>query len=193
MNTPAAAKSATEQVDLQRQEWLDHLWKRRHVLVYKARLSVLYHLKRARFFDGFDKFASIATALSATSAVVALLQTQDTANKILAMATAALSLVPIIYNPAQHARHHAELVGRFRAVLAQMERVGEHWTESQCNEFGAAIVEIEAAEPAPLGVLVAECQNQLGLALPPDQRGKAVELRFWHHLVKHFVDVTPSA
>jgi hypothetical protein len=174
-------------------EWLDHLWQRRYRLIYRARLSVLYHLKRARFFDGFDKFASIATALTATSAVVTLLQDQVVFNKWLALGTAALSLVPIIYNPAQHARHHTELVGRFRAVLAQMERAGESWTEDQCNQFGAQIVEIEAAEPDPLGALVAECQNQLGLALPPEQRAKEVPLTFWHHLFKHFFDMTPSA
>jgi len=191
--TASAVNSASDTAAQQRQAWLDHLWQRRHRLIYKARLSVLYHLKRSRFFDGFDKFAAIATALSATSAVVTLLQSHDTANQALALATAGLSLVPIIYNPAQHARHHAELVGRYRAVLAQMERAGEQWTEGQCNEFGAAIVEIEATEPAPLGALVAECQNQLGLAVPIEQRAPTVRLRLRHHLFKHFVDMTPSA
>ena len=166
----------------------DHLWVRRCSAIYRSRLSTLYHRKRERFFDGVDKLSSAATAVAATSAVALLLRENQSLDSAAAVLTAALSLVPLIFNPAMKARHHAELAAEFKRVLADAERAGQHWTAAQCDAFAARIIEIEAAEPAPLGGLIADCQNQMELAAG---NGKAANLGLVGHALKHFFDFTP--
>jgi len=141
----------------------DHCWSRRSSLAYKVRLSIIYHLARERFFDQVDKVISIVTALFATSAAASLMASHDDAAKIAAFVTAALSLVPLVFNPAAAAKRHGELAAGFRKLRADFERAGEHWSPSTCDEMAAKLIEIEVSEPATLHALVAHCQNQLNL------------------------------
>jgi hypothetical protein len=168
--------------------WDKHLWKRRFDVMYKARVSILYHLKRERFFDGWDKAISMATAVTATAAVGALFKQKAGADAelYLAAGTAALSLLPLVVNPAQKARVHANAASDFRRLLADCERAGETWSEDECNKQGARIVEIEAAEPAPLCALVIDCQNQLAGAM--GRSNERLRLRLHERLFKQYWD-----
>src|SRR4051812_12802777 len=98
-----------------------HLWDRRHAVVYKIRLSVLYHLKRERFFDLTDKLMSIVVAVSATASVGVLLKQVEQLELWVSAATAVFALVPVIFNPAEKARKHAHLASEFRRLLAACE------------------------------------------------------------------------
>lgn len=167
----------------------DHCWNRRYSILYRARLSVLYHRKRERFFDMVDKLSAAATAVAATAAVASLLPAGSAWTSAAAVTTAALSLVPLVFNPAMKARHHAELAAEFKRLLADGERTGEHWAPAQCDAFSARAVTLEAGEPAHLGGLVADCQNQLAIA---EDRKPAAKLGFFGHLFKHLVDFTPE-
>lgn len=167
-----------------------YVWKRRDSVVYRSRLSALYHLKRERFFDTVDKFASAVTAVAATAAVGTVLKGNTTWELGLSVAVAVLSLVPLVFNPAQKARHHGQLAAEFRRLLSDCERGGERWSEEFCSAMLARALEIEAAEPAPLAALVADCQNQLALS-----RGSkpVAKLRFYERWLKHWVDFRPDA
>lgn len=167
-----------------------HLWHRRCALVYQARLSALYHLKRERFFDALDKLASTATAVAATAAVATLLKGRQDIDLAVAATTAVLSLVPLVFNPAMKARHHAQLAGEFRRLQADCERAGQRPTEAQCDEFTSRMVDIAAAEPMPMAALVADCQNQLALA---NGEGPVAHLGPLQGLLKHWVDFRPAA
>lgn len=166
-----------------------HLWNRRCSIVYQARLSALYHLKRERFFDTLDKLSSIATAISATAAVATLLKGNERADLAVAAVTAALSLVPLVFNPAMKARHHGQLAAEFRRLHADCERAGEHLSPAQCDEFTSRLVDIAASEPSPMAALVADCQNQLAVA---EGHGPVARLGFWGGLFKHWVDFRPE-
>jgi hypothetical protein len=166
-----------------------HNWKRRCDLIYQARLSALYHIKRERFFDTIDKFCSAVTTVAATAAVGALLQRSAGYDLAAAILTAVLSMVPLVFNPAQKARHHGQLAGDFRRVLADCERVGQHWETARCDEFAARVMDLQTSEPAPLAALVADCQNQLAIA---SGNRPVADMRLRHHMLKHWIDVRPQ-
>jgi hypothetical protein len=161
----------------------DHCWKRRSSLLYKVRLSIVYHLLRERFFDQVDKGIAIITALSATSAVASLLGDSEGLGKLAAAFTALLSLIPLVFNPAAVAKRHGELAASFRKLRAEFERAGEHWSPTTCDEMAAKLIEIEVTEPATLHALVAHCQNQLNLG----DNGPIVHLTWLQHRLMHFV------
>lgn len=166
----------------------DVLHERRHNIIYKIRLSTLYHRKRERFFDVLDKFVSGFILVTATAAVTSLFQGIAAAEKTLSAATALLSMIPVVFNPAQKARHHNQLIQQYCQLLSQCEQAGEDWDEKQCNQFSAEFVKISAAEPTALGALVADCQNELALSYgeePP------ASLNFYHRSFKHFFDMRP--
>ena len=140
-----------------------HLWGRRYGTLYRIRLSVLYHLKRERFCDRCDKAANMLTAAAATAAVGVVLKKGGEAEIWAAAITAVLSLIPLVFNPAAAARRHAQCAEAFKRLQAEAELAGERWTEPLCDRFASRILELEAAEPAPLAALVIDCQNQLAL------------------------------
>ncbi len=164
----------------------DHTWQRRCTLIYRLRLSALYHLKRARFLDRVDQAASALTALAATSAVGSIIgQMNPGIVSSIAAATAVLALVPLVLAPARKAREHAVLAQEFRHLLADCEMAGEEWTPAQCDQFVGRSIDLEAAEPAPLTGVVADCQNQLAAMTG----GPLVRLTRWHRLLMHWVDL----
>jgi hypothetical protein len=173
----------------QSDEAIRYNWERRCTSVDRARLSALYHLKRERFFDAADKLSSAFTAVAATAAVGTLLKGKEAPELAVALLTAFLSLVPLVANPALKARHHGQLASEFRRILADFERVGQRWTEAQCNEFAARLLDLESSEPAPLAALVADCQNQLSLATG---QGLVANVRWYHHMLKHWFDLRPD-
>lgn len=168
----------------------EHNWNRRFTTIYRLRLSVLYHLSRERYFDRWDKLISMMTAVTATAAVGALIKKGSDVELWAAGTTAVLSLIPLVLNPAERARKSAQLVSEFRRLLAEGERLGERWTEGQCDQFASRVVEIESTEPALLAALTAFCQNQLNVASgTPELR---VPLHFYERWLMHWVNFDAS-
>lgn len=162
---------------------------RRHRIIYQMRLSALYHQKRERFFDIVDKLVACLLAVSATAAFTSLFQPYGQCGKVIAAFTALLSMIPLVFNPAQRARHHNQLAQDYRRLLAECEVAGQRWTDEQCNGFSSKSLQIAASEPTPLTALVADCQNQLALAFDENQ---VADLKFYHHLFKHWIDLRPD-
>lgn len=139
---------------------------RRYSITYRLRLSALYHLLRERFYDRVDKVLSVLIFLSATAAVAALVKSVSCLPNLdvgVAVLTALLAVVQLVWNPSSKARHHGQKAFEFRCLHADCERAGEHWTEAQCSHYLADVMKIEASEPAPMAALVAHCQNQLAI------------------------------
>lgn len=152
---------------------------------------MLYHLKRERFFDTVDKWCSMLTAAAAAAtAVGVVLKKSDSVDVTAAAVTAVLSLIPLVYNPADKARRHGQAAAEFRRLLADCERKGEHWEQGDCDSFAGRVVELEATEPAPLSALVIDCQNQLAIAR--GQPGNRVDLTWWESVWKHWWDFDAS-
>jgi len=169
----------------------EYLWDRRCKTIYRIRLSVLYHLKRERFFDTVDKTCSMLTAVAATTAVGVILKENHAVDVYVAAGTAVLALVPLVFAPADKARKHGQAAAEFRRLLADCERSGERWTEAVCDQFAGQVLELEATEPAPLAALVIDCQNQLAIANgKPEERVRLTVVERWF---KHWWDFDASA
>lgn len=181
----------TDAVDADVDKLGDWLWDRRHRLLFKVRLSVLYHLKRERYFDVADKWCSMLTAVAATAAVAALLKRVPDFDLAAAIATAVLALIPLVLNPAERARKHGQIAADFRRLRADAERAGERWTEAQCDEFTGRALDIETTEPAALGALVVDCQNQVTASVDPN--AKTHRLRLHERLLMHLWDFDTNA
>ena len=145
-----------------RAQWL---WNRRSDMLYHVRLSAIYHLRRENYFDMADRWSSMLTALAATAAVGALLKGAQGIDLAVSIVTAFLSLLPLVFNPAEKARRHGQLAAEYRRLRADAERAGHYWTEEQCDHFASRALDIEVAEAPPLGALVIKCQNELAIAL----------------------------
>ena len=155
-----------------------HNWKRRCELVYRARLSALYHLKRERFFDGLHRFVFACVFGFALAVMITPW----------CFLGAQLFLIVQLLWVEPGSRRYRQLAEKFRWFLAVCERAGQHWEAKHCDEFAARLLELEASEPAPLAALVADCQNQLAVA---SGEGLVADMRLHHHILKHLVDLRP--
>ena len=160
---------------------------RRHKILYRLRLSCLYHQLRERFFTRLDKSLSVLLVVSATAAmgtffkVVAFPGWADAATSV---GTAALAMVQLLFDFAGKARHHAQKAADSKRLQAACARAGERWADEQCNELLAQTIEMETGEPAPMAALVAHCQNQLSIA----EDGPAVQLRAYERWLMNWID-----
>jgi hypothetical protein len=161
-----------------------HCWDRRSRLMYKLRVSVLYHLSRQKHFEDLDHGVSIITAVAATTAFAALYRALPSAEGWTAGLTAAMAIYALVKNPAASARMHAQAASDFRRLLADCERAGEHWATGMCDEFTAKAVELEASEPEVLTAVMADVQNRLNLA--SGDPNDLVTLRPWQRWLMHW-------
>ena len=166
----------------------DRCWTRRSECVHRIKLSLLYHLKRERFFDSLDRFITAATTISATAAVAVLFRTVGAIGTLLevwlAGVAAAMSAVSIAYSPGLKARTHGQIAANMRRLWSQCEAAGEAWTSEQCDQFTANVLLAEEGEPAQLGALVVQCENEIARSL--DHVEGVRELSWWPSLWKHW-------
>jgi hypothetical protein len=171
-------------------DYIDYLWGRRKKAIYRIRVSVLYHLKLERYYDTVDKLTTSLTALSATFAVGLLLKEAGPKWELsVSVATAVLSLIPLVYNPAEKTRKHGHAAAEFRRLLAECEKSGERWKEQECDKYAGKIVELEVGEPAPLCALMAYCENQLNIATDKPR----VHLRLHERWLKYWIAFDAAA
>lgn len=163
----------------------DRAWNRRHDALYRAQLSTLYHQKRERFFDTFDKIAK-AVAIVGGSAALAKFASPEMVQCI-ALAIASSSALSLVFGFSDRSKKHAELSRNFKLVEADILSKGEHdFTEADVYAWESKERLIETGEPAALGALVIICQNELAIAA--DQRDKVAPIPIRMRLFAHILD-----
>jgi hypothetical protein len=141
----------------------DELWKRRHRVLYRIELSVLYHRKRERFLDTVDRLIK-TVALIGGSAAIAKASDADTVVKV-GVAVALTSAASLVFAFSERARRHAEFARSFGELAANLLQKGEHnFAEEDLDDMDAKVRHLESTEPATLGALVVICQNELAVA-----------------------------
>lgn len=143
-------------------QWEADNWGRRSDLVYKCQLSALYHRKRERFFSMLDKGAT-ALALIAGSAAMSDILDTAALKSMAGVAVAAVTLPAIVFSWSDKARLHALLASKFVRTESDIEAAGLLNAE-QLDRFHAALLSIEAEEPAELSALTRLCQNEMAAA-----------------------------
>jgi len=161
----------------------EYLWGRRSSLLWRTRLSALYHQKHARFFDIFEKVVK-AAGVGGGSAAFALAADKDLVRMIGAI-VAAMSALSLVFAFGDRNRKHQELAKDFKNLEAAICEAGERgYSEDDINVWEGKYARIEAAEPAALGALVQICQNELA----PTNNGIPKRIAFLKRLTAHFVN-----
>ena len=167
----------------------DYQHGRRNTLVYRLRLSSLYHQKRARFFEGCDRFATAFSVVGSAAAILQFIKPIAPNSELWASAAVTLvSTTALVWAFSQKARQHSELARDFRKLLGDVESAGEYLEAEQIDRFNGSFHQLASQEPAPMSALVAECQNQLAMA---SQGKPVVVLPLHQRLLKNFIDFEP--
>lgn len=168
------------------QDQATYLWNRHELLLDRVQYSTLYHRKRERFFDFWDR-AIKGLAIIGGSAAVARLSTSepDTALWSAAMVTVT-STIGLVFGLAERARRHSDLARQYTTLESEIVETGERdFTESNLNRWDAKVREIESTEPPALRNLVIACQNELAIA--HDQAQFTHPLGFLRRATMHFI------
>lgn len=168
----------------------DRLVERRRQILYKIRLSSLYHLKEQRFYDLADAWVSAFLLVFATGTFTAIIKESSRFEQCIAGTTAILAVLQMVFRPGAHARDHGAAAAEFRRLRAEAEGLGEEWSEEQCNRLTSRTVELEAAEPSSKAALVAACQNELALGMDSPA---LLKLSWWERKLMHLVSFDAGA
>lgn len=161
-----------------------YLWARRHDVLYRVQLSILYHQKRERFFEVCDK---IGKAVAVIGGSAALSKIGAEAIPWIAAAITVTSTLSLVFGFSERSKRHAELARNFRQLEAEIVAKGERdFTEMDTADWSSKERLIETTEPPALGVLVTICQNELAIA--QNQRDKIVPIDFGKRLLAHLYD-----
>src|SRR3989344_580361 len=144
---------------------------RRWSVIWRLMVSALYHQKRERFLDGADRLAQ--NQVSIPAAIVAIVGTCS-----------------LCYGPSAKARKHNDLARRFKALHADVLNCQEDFSEAIAKRFEAQILLIEAEEPAALGALVRQCENELSTAIGRSQDVRPISL--WQRCFANIFDFDMS-
>lgn len=168
------------------QDDFDHLWAKRHEVLYRVELSALYHQKRERFFEACDKLAKAVAVIGGSWSLARL--GGDGAMLYVAAAITLTSTLSLVFGLSDRARRHASLAADFRRLEADILAKGERdFAEADIGTWCGRERTLEAAEPPALGNLVRICQNELAVA--QNQPEKVKPVGFLRHLSAHWVDV----
>lgn len=160
----------------------EYHWAARHEALYRVELSVLYHQKREKFFDVFDKFAKIMSVLGG-AVVIARVLSPDQLTGVAALSTVS-SAVSLVFGLSDKAKRHSELAKNFRRLEADIHSKGvTTFTDLDIASWNAKIRELEAGEPAPLATLTMLCQNKLAIA--QNQPEKVIKINLFKKIFSH--------
>ncbi len=167
-----------------------HQWDRRDTLIYKLRLSALYHQKRARYYELSDKVLQAVAVLGSTGAVYELLATRRDVQLWLSGGVAVVSTLLLVFAPSTKANLHSNMVKDFRRLLAAVHAAGEYPEATTIDAWMSECVSLEAQEPCSLSALVAECEFQLSVG---SGGTNVVRPAWWKRRLMHLIDFSPKA
>jgi hypothetical protein len=158
-------------------------------LLWRVRLSALYHLKRERFLDGVDKTAKAVSALGGAAAFSQIKGDPGMGLWITGIITV-VSTLSLVYGPSTKARKHSDLARDFKRLEADLVASSDCAATAQLAGFEARYLSLESGEPAALGALVTQCHNELSIAI--GQQGHVTPLPLSHRLFKNWFDIDQS-
>lgn len=155
-------------------------------LLWRIRLSALYHLKRERFLDGADKLCKAVSALGGAAAFSQVKSTGDVGFWLTGFITVVATL-SLVYSLSTKARKHAELARDFKHLEADVIAMGSEISPQQLAKFESQFVSLESSEPASMGALVTQCHNELCESI--GSKNEITPLPPLHRLFKNWFDI----
>lgn len=133
-------------------------------LLWRIRLSSLYHQKRERFLDGLDRACKAATAIAGGAAFAQLRDNPDFGMWVTG-GIAIVSTLSLVYGFSGKARKHAQLARDFKRLEAEIVAESTSLSEEKLARFESRLVSLGASEPPALGALVTHCHNELATSI----------------------------
>ncbi|MYN04243.1 hypothetical protein GTP41_19305 [Pseudoduganella sp. DS3] len=134
---------------------------------FRAELSALYHQKRERFFELFDKLSKVANLFAGSAALWKAADSKSLSAVAIVMSVS--SALALVFSWSERARRHSELARSYRDVLTKIALEGEESLELKTiNSWASELCAIEAKEPPSLAALVVACHNELAIARNQD-------------------------
>jgi hypothetical protein len=163
----------------------DYLWEKRDEILCRAEISCVYHQKRERFFELFDKCGKAIAVIGGSAALAKL--ADPVALTRIALAITASSTLSLVFSFADRSKKHAEFAKSYKALLADIALAGERdFVESDLSKWESRLLTIEGGEPPALTALVIICENQLKIAR--NDKASVVKIPFYKQLLAHFWD-----
>lgn len=166
----------------------DHIWNKRHELLYRCEMSIKYHRRRERFFDLMDRFVKIVTIIGSSAVFFRLAEAQ-----VLLMASLVMligSTVSLVLQFSSRATVHAGMAKDWGALQRDVI-AGDELTDTLVAGFDARAVTLDSLEPCTLRSLVTDIQNEMARAAGDES--KIRPLGFWRLLGMHFFDIAAPA
>lgn len=163
---------------------LDHAWEKREQALIRAEWSALYHQKRERFFELWDKLCKAAALFGGSAA---LWKASDPSLiALFAVFISASSALSLVFSFSERSKRHAELTRGFREIIADIVGAGDFdISDKTASKWMGQVCTLEAKEPPALSALVVMCQNEIALA----RRSKVYDQPFWVRLLANFMDL----
>lgn len=166
-----------------------YLWGKRHALLERIAIAVLYHQKRERFFEVWDK-STKGIAIAGGSAALAKVA-GDSGLVVVASLITVTSTAALVFGFSDRSKRHAELARNFRTLEAEIVEAGERdFSEKDLSRWEAKQRMIETSEPPALGVLVVVCQNELAIAA--GHRDRVVPIPWYKRIFAHYWDFSTA-
>jgi hypothetical protein len=136
----------------------------RWLLTWRVMVSALYHQKRERFLDGADRAAQAISVLAGAAAFAKFFESSSGLS-VPAAVVAIVGTAALCYGPSAKARKHAELARKFKVLHSEIIKCEKPFSPQIESRFESEILLLEADEPAALGALVRQCENELSTAI----------------------------
>lgn len=162
----------------------DLVWKDRHALIFRARLSVIYHRRRERLYELMDRIAKSIAVIGGSALVFQF--TNQVGLVALGFVVLLASTLSLVFQFSSRATSHAGLAKDWSAFERDMVLV-EDISAAQICIFDARAATLDGLEPRTLRALVADCQNELARA--EGQEDVVRPIKGWRWLAMHFFDI----
>ena len=164
--------------------WTDKNWTHRFEIIYKCRLSALYHRKRERFFALCEKITTAISLIAGAGAMTDLLDTVTL--KAYAGAVVVLFTMPsIVFSWGDKSRSHALLASKFISLESEIEG-GGILGDFKLNKFHEIVLRLDMEEPPQLSLLTRICQNEISYS--SGQFEKITQIHWLKKKFAHFFD-----
>jgi hypothetical protein len=136
-----------------------------HTLLYRARLSSLYHRTIERYCETVDKCVKLGSLLLGSAAISSLIS--DDVKPYMVAVIAVSNGISLVFGIGERSRKHAEYAVEYGKLEAQIDAIPcNGFTASDRASLTSALVSLEAKEPLPFKYIVRRCQVRLSALYP---------------------------
>ncbi|MDE0343105.1 MAG: hypothetical protein OXK82_08055 [Deltaproteobacteria bacterium] len=166
---------------------------RTYGLLFDVRRSVRYHMRRRRFYEGWNTVTVALAVIGGSSAAGAFFSKLDDATWVPAVVAAVVAVVGAIdmaVGTARHASHHGDLARQFIWLEARFSH-GRALSDDEHESLTTDRLRIEATEPPVLRLLDMLCYFETMRALGDPKPHRRVPR--WRLFLAHILSQTEYA